>query len=147
MEKLVKYFVPEKYNLDLIIDKKAKTIGGTVTVEGAAKAENIKFHAVGLSVDQVTINGEKAKFEVADGVLTVFKVLRSDLVVEIGYHGHLNENMQGAYLSTYDYKGKTEVIVATQFESHYAREAFPCIDEPGAKAVFELAITTTEDKE
>ena len=147
MEKLIKYFVPEKYALDLVIDKKAKTIGGTVTVEGAAKAENIKFHAVGLSVDQVTINGEKAKFEVADGVLTVFKVLRSDLVVEIGYHGHLNENMQGAYLSTYDYKGKTEVIVATQFESHYAREAFPCIDEPGAKAVFELAITTTEDKD
>ena len=147
MEKLVKYFVPEKYNLDLIIDKKAKTIGGTVTVEGAAKAENIKFHAVGLSVDQVTINGEKAKFEVADGVLTVFKVLRSDLVVEIGYHGHLNENMQGAYLSTYDYKGKTEVIVATQFESHYAREAFPCIDEPGAKAVFELTITTTDGKD
>ena len=147
MEKLVKYFVPEKYTLDLVIDKKAKTIGGTVTVEGAAKAENIKFHAVGLSVDQVTINGEKAKFEVADGVLTVFKVPRSDLVVEIGYHGYLNENMQGAYLSTYDYKGKTEVIVATQFESHYAREAFPCIDEPGAKAVFELAITTTEDKD
>ena len=147
MEKLVKYFVPEKYNLDLIIDKKAKTIGGTVTVEGAAKAENIKFHAVGLSVDQVTVNGKKAKFEVIDGVLTVFKAPRSDLVVEIGYHGTLNENMQGAYLSTYEYKGKTEVIVATQFESHYAREAFPCIDEPGAKAVFELAITTSDDKD
>lgn len=147
MEKLVKYFVPEKYALDLVIDKKAKTIGGIVTVEGAAKAENIKFHAVGLSVDQVTINGKKAKFEVVDGVLTVFKVPRSDLVVEIGYHGHLNENMQGAYLSTYEYKGKTEVIVATQFESHYAREAFPCIDEPGAKAVFELTITTTDDKD
>lgn len=147
MEKLIKYFVPEKYALDLVIDKKAKTIGGTVTVEGAAKAENIKFHAVGLSVDQVTINGEKAKFEVVDGVLTAFKAPRSDLVVEIGYHGYLNENMQGAYLSTYEHKGKTEVIVATQFESHYAREAFPCIDEPGAKAVFELAITTTVDKD
>lgn len=147
MEKLVKYFVPEKYTLDLVIDKKAKTIGGTVTVEGAAKAENIKFHAVGLSVDQVTVNGKKAKFEVIDGVLTVFKAPRSDLVVEIGYHGTLNENMQGAYLSTYEYKGKTEVIVATQFESHYAREAFPCIDEPGAKAVFELAITTSDDKD
>ena len=130
-----------------MIDKKAKTIGGTVIVKGLAKAENIKFHAVGLSVDQVTINGKKAKFEVVDGVLTVFKVPRSDLVVEIGYHGHLNENMQGAYLSTYEYKGKTEVIVATQFESHYAREAFPCIDEPGAKAVFELTITTTDDKD
>ena len=147
MEKLVKYFVPEKYTLDLAIDKKAKTIGGAVTVKGAAKAENIKFHAVGLSVDQVTVNGKKAKFEVIDGVLTVFKAPRSDLVVEIGYHGTLNENMQGAYLSTYEYNGKTEVIVATQFESHYAREAFPCMDEPGAKAVFELAITTSDDKD
>ena len=77
MEKLVKYFVPEKYTLDLTIDKKAKTISGTVIVKGLAKAENIKFHAVGLSVDQVTVNGKKAKFEVIDGVLTVFKAPRS----------------------------------------------------------------------
>ena len=147
MERLIDYFVPEKYILDLEIDKFAKTIGGVVTVKGRAKAENIKFHAVGSSVDSVAINGKNAKFEVANGVLTVFKVPRSVLTVEIGYHGHLNENMQGAYLSTYEYKGKTEVIVATQFESHYAREAFPCIDEPGAKAVFELAVTTSDDKD
>ncbi len=144
MERLIDYFVPEKYILDLEIDKFAKTIGGIVMVEGSAKAENIKFHAVGLSVDSVVINGKNAKFEVADGVLTVFKVPRSDLTVEIGYHGHLNENMQGAYLSTYEYDGKTEVIVATQFESHYAREAFPCIDEPEAKAVFKLSISASE---
>ena len=140
MERLIDYFVPEKYILDLDIDKHVKTIGGAVTVEGQAKAENIKFHAVGLSIDSVLVNGEKADFEVADGVLTVFKVPRSDLRVEIGYHGSLNENMQGAYLSTYEYRGKTEVIVATQFESHYAREAFPCIDEPAAKAVFDVNI-------
>ncbi len=145
MERLLEYFVPEKYILDLDIDKHAKTIGGTVTVEGQAKAENIKFHAVGLSVDSVIVNGKKADFEVADGVLTVFKVPRSDLRVEIGYHGSLNENMQGAYLSTYEYRGKTEVIVATQFESHYAREAFPCIDEPAAKAVFEVSINVPDE--
>ena len=145
MERLLEYFVPEKYILDLDIDKHAKTIRGTVTVEGRAKAENIKFHAVGLSVDSVVVNGKKADFEVADGVLTVFKVPRSDLRVEIGYHGSLNENMQGAYISTYEYRGKTEVIVATQFESHYAREAFPCIDEPAAKAVFEVSINVPDE--
>ena len=90
MERLIDYFVPEKYILDLEIDKFAKTIGGIVMVEGSAKAENIKFHAVGSSVDSVAINGKNAKFEVANGVLTVFKVPRSDLTVEIGYHGHLN---------------------------------------------------------
>ena len=145
MERLLEYFVPEKYILDLDIDKHAKTIRGTVTVEGRAKAENIKFHAVGLSVDSVVVNGKKADFEVADGVLTVFRVPRSDLRVEIGYHGSLNENMQGAYISTYEYRGKTEVIVATQFESHYAREAFPCIDEPAAKAVFEVSINVPDE--
>lgn len=147
MERLIKYFVPEKYVLDLVIDKYAKTIGGIVTITGQAKAENIKFHAVGLSVDSVVVNGENVKFEVADGVLTLFKVPSGDLRVEVGYYGSLNENMEGAYLSTYEYKGKTEVVVATQFESHYAREAFPCIDEPEAKAVFELSISIPEDSD
>ena len=142
MERLLDYFVPEKYNLDLKIDKLKKTIGGEVAISGVSKAENIKFHVVDLSVDGVEINGKKANFEVGDGLLTVFKVPRGDLDIKIVYHGSLNENMQGAYISTYEYKGKTEVIVATQFESHYAREAFPCIDEPAAKAVFDVKITT-----
>ena len=59
----------------------------------------------------------------------------------IYYNGTLNENMEGAYLSTYDYEGEKEIIVTTQFESHYARQAFPCIDEPAAKASFQLTIT------
>lgn len=144
MERLIKYFVPEKYVLDIDINKHAKTIGGTVTVIGVPKAENVKFHAVGLSVDWAKINGKKAEFELADGVLTVLKAPKGDVTIEIGYHGSLNENMQGAYLSTYKYENKAEMIVATQFESHYAREAFPCIDEPGAKAVFELSIAVPE---
>ena len=144
MDRLIKYFVPEKYVLDIEIDKHAKTVGGRVTITGMPKAENVKFHAVGLSVDWAKINGKKVDFELADGVLTVLKVPQGDVTIEIGYHGSLNENMQGAYISTYEYDGRTEVIVATQFESHYAREAFPCIDEPGAKAVFELNITVPE---
>ncbi len=144
MERLVKYFVPERYKLDLNIDKNAKTIGGKVVIKGQTKAEKVKFHTVGLSVDEVLVNGKKAEFEVVDGLLTVNNVPRSEVTIEVGYHGSLNENMQGAYLSTYEYRGKTEVIVATQFESHYAREAFPCIDEPGAKAVFELTISVPE---
>ncbi len=144
MERLLNYFIPEKYILDLNVNKYEKTIGGKVTVFGVSKAENIKFHAVGLSVDEVLVNEKPTLFLVEDGVLTLLKVPRGDLRVEIGYHGSLNENMEGAYLSTYEYQGKTEIIVATQFESHYAREAFPCIDEPAAKAVFELSITVPD---
>lgn len=147
MERLLDYFIPEKYILDLEIDKLKKRIGGRVTVTGEAASETVKFHAVGLSVSEVAINGKKHEFKVEDGVLTVLGAPRGKVEVEVGYEGALNENMQGAYLSTYEYQGKTEVLVATQFESHYAREAFPCIDEPAAKAVFELSISLPEGSE
>jgi len=147
MERLLDYFVPEKYVLDLEVDKDKKYIGGKVKVFGDVLAETVKFHAVGIGVEEVLIDGKKGDFEVKDGVLTLFKVPRSVSCIEVEYHGTLNENMEGAYLSTYEYRGETEVIVATQFESHYAREAFPCIDEPAAKAVFELALTVPEGSE
>ncbi|MBQ9018305.1 M1 family metallopeptidase [Candidatus Saccharibacteria bacterium] len=144
MERFLDYFVPEKYLLDLKIDKFEKTISGKVTIYGEVKSETVKFHAVNLSVTDVLIDGKKATFECENGVLTLFKVPRSVSCIEVGYNGSLNENMQGAYISTYEYDGRTETIVATQFESHYAREAFPCIDEPAAKAVFELNIESSD---
>ena len=76
MERFLDYFVPERYVLDLKIDKKAKTIGGKVKVTGEVLAETVKFHAVGLTIDFVKIDEktlEKADFQCEDGVLTLFK--------------------------------------------------------------------------
>ncbi len=145
MEKLLQYFVPEKYDLDLRIDKYAKTISGVIKVTGTSNSDTVKFHAVGLSIDEVLVDGGDASFECRDDLLIISSVPSSASEVQIAYHGSLNENMQGAYLSTYHYDDMEEVIVATQFESHYAREAFPCIDEPAAKAEFHLSITTPEE--
>lgn len=147
MERYLDYFEPEKYVLDLKVDKNKKTIGGRVSVVGKAIQNRIKFHAVNMDVTEVLIHGKPAKFSLDSDVLEIElgdDCAKGAVDFHIYYSGHLNENMQGAYLSTYEYKGKTETIVATQFESHYAREAFPCIDEPGAKAVFHLAITTPD---
>ena len=147
MEKLLDYFVPEKYGLDIAIDKENETIGGVVTVTGEAKAKLIKFHAVRLNIDKVLVNGKKVKFEANGELLEIQKVPTGKLEIVIHYNGRLNKNMQGAYLSTYEYDGKIEKVVATQFESHYAREAFPCIDEPAAKAEFKLSLTVPEVEE
>lgn len=48
--------------------------------------------------------------------------------------------MRGFYRSKYDYNGKTEYILTTQFEPADARKAFPCFDEPAFKATFDLSL-------
>ncbi|MBR3353239.1 M1 family metallopeptidase [Candidatus Saccharibacteria bacterium] len=147
MERLIQYFVPEKYFLNIGINKIDKKIGGVVVVLGEVLRETVKFHAVGLKINQVIVNGENVKFKADGEILEISKVKLGKAEILITYDGTLNENMEGAYLSTYEYEGKTEIIVATQFESHYAREAFPCIDEPGAKAVFDLTLTVPESED
>lgn len=141
MERFLDYFVPEKYTLSLGINKFDKKIGGTVLVVGKALRESIKFHAVDLKIKQVLVNGKNAEFKADKKELEILNVKPGRAEIVITYDGSLNENMEGAYLSTYEHNKKTEIIITTQFESHYAREAFPCIDEPAAKAVFELSLT------
>ena len=144
MERLIKYFVPEKYVLDLKIDKIKKTIGGIVKVSGEAVSDTVKFHAVDFEISKVLADGKPCEFKNDKNILEISGLKPGVVEIEISYDGTLNENMQGAYLSTYEYEGKTETIVATQFESHYAREAFPCIDEPEAKAEFDVKIFLPE---
>ena len=144
MERLLKSFVPERYDIWLALDKEEKRFEGEVLISGVAKDEDVKLHAVGLAVHEVQVNGEAHEFKVQEGLLVIPKVSVGEVEIRVRYAGRLNENMEGAYLSTYEYEGRIEKIVATQFESHYAREAFPCVDEPAAKAVFALTILLPE---
>lgn len=49
--------------------------------------------------------------------------------------------MAGFYRSTYvDYKGDQKLVASTQFEALDARRAFPCVDEPAAKATFLVSL-------
>ena len=144
MERLIDYFVPEKYNLDFCFDVESKTFVGKAVVTGEVKNEIIKFHAVRLKIKSVLVNNKEIKYKLENDTLVLFDMALGKVEIEIAYDGVLNENMEGAYLSTYKYEGKTETIIATQFESHYAREAFPCVDEPEAKAEFEVNIKLPE---
>lgn len=173
MERLLDYFKPNFYHLDLAIDRHQETIVGEVKISGIVRAECVKFHAVGLKIESIesyiedhrTINPDSrpCRFEYDGSILSIpttpeiapyfYKTrdvnsindedpdFHADTVFVIKYKTKLGKNMEGCYLSAYDYDGKKQLLATTQFESHYAREAFPCIDEPAAKAIFYLTLT------
>ncbi len=60
--------------------------------------------------------------------------------LEIKFKGILNDLMRGFYRSKYFHEGKEKYMATTQFEATDARRAFPCVDEPAAKAVFDVTL-------
>ena len=146
MERFFDYFVPAHYDLDLTINDEKTKINGITVITGEAKAETIKLHAVRMDIKSVYLDGAKFEsFTHEDGVLSLNGISVAEHEIKIKFVSRIEADMEGAYLSTYKYEENVEKIVVTQFESHYARECFPCIDEPIAKATFSLKITSVED--
>jgi aminopeptidase N len=86
------------------------------------------------------INNQNGLNEVR--IHTKDKVFPGDYSVTLEFEGKITKPMHGIYPCYFKHEGKGKMLIATQFESHHAREAFPCIDEPEAKATFELTLTT-----
>lgn len=139
-------FVPENYSLSYKINKNDETFACSEIISGEAKNSKIFLHSVGLKVKSLEVNGSPVEFEVNDEKITIKNLEPGKVKIEIEISGRLSHNMEGIYVSTYRHNNKTEKIIATQFESHYARTAFPCIDEPAAKATFDLKISYNDQK-
>ena len=60
--------------------------------------------------------------------------------LEIEWKGILNGTLVGINKVIYEDQGEEKYIIATKFEPTYAREAFPCFDEPAMKATYSLAM-------
>ena len=147
MEQLAKYFTPELYEIELRINKDTEQVQGRVKIQGTAKSSIVKLHAKNLKINQLTIDQRPTTFTEDTETETIsFTSPASDAesIIEARYSLQLSHGMTGLYLSTYEYEGKTERIVSTQFESHYARMMFPCVDEPAAKAKFSLKVIDTD---
>ena len=147
MEQLAKYFTPELYEIELRINKDTEQVQGRVKIQGTAKSSTIKLHAKNLKIHQLTVNQCPVTFTedtAAETISFTSQVSDTEISIEARYSLQLSHGMTGLYLSTYEHKGKTERIVSTQFESHYARMMFPCVDEPVAKAKFSLRVIDTD---
>ena len=144
MERLLDNFKPENYNLELRINKETEKVQGRAIITGEKVGGKLKLHAKNLKIINVFVSGERRNIEQDGDILEILDVENGAIKIDIKYAFDLTHNMEGVYLSTYQFEGEEERIVSTQFESHYAREGFPCVDEPEAKATFDLKIIDTD---
>jgi tricorn protease interacting factor F2/3 len=66
--------------------------------------------------------------------------IKGKITIDLEFQGILNDRLLGFYRSQYVKNGKTKYLATTQFEAADARRAFPCWDEPEAKATFDISI-------
>ncbi|KXT76471.1 Lysyl aminopeptidase [Streptococcus sp. DD10] len=135
-------FVPEHYDLFLDLSRVTKTFKGRVAIKGLAKKKTIRLHQKDLTIHSVEVEGESLSFSLdhENDAIEIELENSGNIELIIQYEGEISDNMQGIYPSYYTVNDEKKEVLSTQFESHFAREAFPSIDEPEAKATFDLSL-------
>jgi aminopeptidase N len=157
VQRLISQFVPSHYTLRLDPDRDTKKLTGSVTIEGkkiSRPSQRLTFHQKDLKVSSASITkidktGEQEIAVVRINHQNTLNEVRLHVAeqlypgkyrVTMEFQGSVQDSMHGVYMCNYEIAGKKLAAVSTQFESHYAREAFPGIDEPAAKATFDLTL-------
>lgn len=146
IQRLYETFQPDHYDLFLDISRENKLIAGKTKIHGQVTTTDVAIHQHDLVIETLKVNGQAVDFEVNnDQDQVTFKVDQAgEITVDVTYHAPLTDNMNGIYPSYYNVDGQAKQLVSTQFETYFARQAFPGIDEPEAKATFSLAIKFDE---
>ncbi|KAK0400813.1 hypothetical protein QR680_015467 [Steinernema hermaphroditum] len=147
---------PTHYDIYIRPDLVKFTIEGVVKVdlEITNETDYLKLHSTDLEILGVALLSQEDEgqldlpyhldpenqFLVVNLTLTVKK--GDHLTIRIVYNGTISDKLHGIYRSTYkdSVTNETKHLLATQFESTYARGAFPCWDEPLFKAKFSMTL-------
>lgn len=157
--RLFQSFQPSHYDLTLSLDRPHMSFKGTVTITGrktGRPSQRLTFHQKFLKVTdaKILVKDKKGEREVPVKRINIQKSfdevrLHTDdmlypgaYTITLEYQGNITPGMTGIYPCFFTNDSKEDALIATQFESHHAREAFPCIDEPEAKATFDLSLIT-----
>ena len=151
VSRLIDTFIPDHYTLSLELDRTNRRFHGITTVHGIVPDTStvIKLHAKQLDIESVLVNGRPADFTAEENDelhITQDGLAAGEHVIVVSFAGTITDAMHGLYPCYYEHAGVKRELLATQFESHHAREVFPCIDEPAAKATFDVTLTTEADR-
>lgn len=157
VKRLYETFKPTHYTLHIAPNSETMHFTGTVEIKGkkaGRPSERLTFHQNGLKITKATVIKHDKKGDEAINITrinnqnTLHEVrLHSDKMLYSGeytiymeFEAPITTGMAGLYPCFFNHDGKRKTLLMTQLESHHAREMFPCIDEPEAKATFELSL-------
>ncbi len=138
--------VPTNYRLRIVPDVDQEKFRGSVaiTVTVLRPSEVLVLNSDALDITSAKVDGKPVTFSLdaeLERLTLHHQTTPGELVVELDFSGKFDPQLVGFYLSAFtDSEGTDRVLASTQFESTYARKAFPCWDEPAFKATFDLTI-------
>jgi alanyl aminopeptidase len=144
--------VPTFQSISLRLDADSLSYTGSTHVDLQAKqsTQTFNFHARGVTLDTVRLTGPKGTIGITTttgdkGFVTATlarKISPGAYKLDIEFHDTFNTDAVGLYRMEKD--GRAYAF--TQFEADYARDAFPCWDEPSFKIPYQLIISVPKDE-
>jgi aminopeptidase N len=154
-------FQPHHYIITINPDRDTMRVSGDVIITGQKMGRpsgRLTFHQHGLKISNahVTRNDKKGDQEIPVTRVNHHKsydevrlhteqiLFPGQYTIRMSFEGEITRPMDGIYPCFFKHDGKKKTLIATQFESHHARDAFPCVDEPEAKATFDLTLISPD---
>lgn len=137
---------PAAYAVDLTLTPGEPRFTGTVDidVELAVPTRVIWLHAGDLAVTRATVSSQPARVHVAKPSwlgLEVSEPVSGRARLSISYTGAIEPELgRGVFQNELG----ADAYIYTQFEGRWARNAFPCFDEPGFKVPWTLTLRVPE---
>jgi glutamyl aminopeptidase len=150
--------VPAKYDLYLFPDLVYGLFRGKVTAQTNIRetTNEIVMHSNQLNINEVFVNENLGSFEVDQQyeLLTVRKTDGSEFSqgsvvnITVDFDGDMKNRIVGLYTSSYtNAVGDVRYMATSKFEPTYARQAYPCFDEPNLKATYKVHLLKPKDSE
>lgn len=145
---LPKNVEPTHYHLEFKLNPSEKIFSGksTINIKVNEPTKVFYLHGLDLTINSTSISSKTQKSIKAETIQTevegVLKVttnqslLSGDYVVSFEYDAPFNENLEGLHRV----KDGEQYYAFTQFESIYARYAFPSFDEPRFKTPYDISL-------
>ncbi|XP_041988215.1 glutamyl aminopeptidase isoform X2 [Aricia agestis] len=153
-ERLSKAIRPKHYKLTLNPDLTTGLFKGDVVIniDVLSPKTFVALHTKFLGIDDVKFYkgaSEMTNFTFFEATTNEQLILQFNDHLEPGayethvqFNGNLTRNIVGFYLSHLKNKG---TMVASKFQPTYARQAFPCFDEPEFKATYDITLVKPQD--